>query len=119
MVGAEFVASLTRTGCEFFLRETTVGDWFCIVMFPSSACIMLDVKNGGAWLQLGSTTRCAFLGRSGGRGKVVYSPGTSSVCSVTLTNLRHVSSLSKASSVGEAARTVQDVPIDIVPLDIL
>ena len=80
---------------------------------------ILDLKKGGAWLQLGSMTRCAFLGRSGGKGIVVYSPGTSSVCSVTLTNLRRVSSLSKASSVGEAARTVQDVPIDIVPLDIL
>ena len=54
-----------------------------------------------------------------GRDKVAYSPGTSSMCSATFVSLRQVSDLSKASSVGEAARTVWLFPIEMVPMAIL
>ena len=70
LVGLELVATLTRTGCEFFFSETMPVDWFCIVILPSSACRILDGKKGAVWLQLGSTTRCASLGGSCGMVRV-------------------------------------------------
>ena len=45
-VGLELVATLIRTGCEFFFSESMPVDWFCIVILPSSACRILDGKKG-------------------------------------------------------------------------
>ena len=61
--------------CVFFFRLTMLSDVLVILIWLSSACVMVGEKKGWDWRRFGSTRISSTPVMLKGRGRVKVSPG--------------------------------------------